>query len=150
MKSSFITYRNSIIHYRESGDGENILLCFHGFGEFAETFEVVTAQLDKNIKMIAIDLPHHGATKWLEGYKFTLDDMRHIIESCPSIKNKKFGLMGYSLGGRIALAVFQHMPDRINKLILLAPDGLKVNFWYWLATQTSTGNRLFSYPGLPS
>ncbi len=37
------------------------------------------------------------------------------------------------------------MPERVNRLILLAPDGIKVNFWYWLASQTSLGNRLFRY-----
>jgi hypothetical protein len=26
----------------------------------------------------------------------------------------------------------------------LAPDGLKVNFWYWLATQTWLGNKFFA------
>jgi len=26
---------------------------------------------------------------------------------------------------------------------LLAPDGLKLNFWYWLSTQTRLGNKLF-------
>jgi hypothetical protein len=30
-------------------------------------------------------------------------------------------------------------------MILLAPDGLKVNFWYWLSTQTYIGNRLFVF-----
>jgi pimeloyl-ACP methyl ester carboxylesterase len=37
------------------------------------------------------------------------------------------------------------MPGEISKLVLLAPDGLKVNFWYWLATQTYLGNRLFAF-----
>ena len=26
----------------------------------------------------------------------------------------------------------------------MAPDGLKVNFWYWLSTQTWLGNKLFA------
>lgn len=30
-------------------------------------------------------------------------------------------------------------------MVLLAPDGLKVNFWYWLATQTYAGNNLFAF-----
>jgi hypothetical protein len=37
------------------------------------------------------------------------------------------------------------MPERIEKLLLLAPDGLKVNAWYWLATQTILGNRFFRF-----
>jgi pimeloyl-ACP methyl ester carboxylesterase len=35
------------------------------------------------------------------------------------------------------------MPEQIAKLVLLAPDGLKVNFWYWLSTQTWLGNKFF-------
>jgi pimeloyl-ACP methyl ester carboxylesterase len=37
------------------------------------------------------------------------------------------------------------MPDKIKRVVLLAPDGLKVNFWYWLSTQTWIGNRLFAF-----
>ena len=27
----------------------------------------------------------------------------------------------------------------------MAPDGMKVNIWYWLATQSPAGNRLFAF-----
>jgi pimeloyl-ACP methyl ester carboxylesterase len=57
----------------------------------------------------------------------------------------RFTLLGYSMGGRLALQLLQAVPEQIDKVILLAPDGLKVNFWYWLATQTFIGNRLFSF-----
>jgi pimeloyl-ACP methyl ester carboxylesterase len=30
-------------------------------------------------------------------------------------------------------------------VVLIAPDGLKMNRWYWLATQTGAGNRLFRW-----
>jgi pimeloyl-ACP methyl ester carboxylesterase len=45
-------------------------------------------------------------------------------------------LMGFSLDGRIALSVLELMPAGVSRLVLLAPDGLKINFWYWLSTQT--------------
>jgi pimeloyl-ACP methyl ester carboxylesterase len=54
-------------------------------------------------------------------------------------------LVGFSLGGRIALSLYQEMPSKIEKLILLAPDGLVLNPWYWLATQTWPGNKLFAF-----
>lgn len=51
----------------------------------------------------------------------------------------------------MVLSLYEQMPEKVKKLILLAPDGLKVNFWYWLATQTWLGNQLFAftmkYPG---
>ncbi len=28
---------------------------------------------------------------------------------------------------------------------MLAPDGLKMNFWYWLSTQTWLGNKFFAF-----
>jgi pimeloyl-ACP methyl ester carboxylesterase len=49
------------------------------------------------------------------------------------------------MGGRVALQLLQIIPAKIEKTVLLAPDGLKVNFWYWLATQTYIGNRLFGF-----
>jgi pimeloyl-ACP methyl ester carboxylesterase len=57
--------------------------------------------------------------------------------------NSHLSLLGFSLGGRVALSLYEMMPSQIEKLVLLAPDGLKVNFWYWLSTQTWIGNKLF-------
>jgi pimeloyl-ACP methyl ester carboxylesterase len=61
------------------------------------------------------------------------------------IHSRQFILVGYSMGGRIALSLLEQIPESISRLILLAPDGMKMNFWYWLATQTSSGNRLFRF-----
>jgi pimeloyl-ACP methyl ester carboxylesterase len=49
------------------------------------------------------------------------------------------------MGGRIALLLLEKMPEKIQRVVLLAPDGLKVNRWYWLVTQTWAGNRLFRW-----
>jgi pimeloyl-ACP methyl ester carboxylesterase len=54
-----------------------------------------------------------------------------------------WGLIGYSMGGRIVLQLAENHPGSIGKLVLLAPDGLKVNIWYWVATRTTLGNLLF-------
>lgn len=52
-------------------------------------------------------------------------------------------LLGYSMGGRIALHLLTMQPQRIAGIVLVAPDGIYVNPWYWLATQTHWGNQLF-------
>lgn len=56
-----------------------------------------------------------------------------------------WGLMGYSMGGRIVLQLAENHPGSIEKLVLLAPDGLKVSIWYWVATRTRLGNLLFRW-----
>jgi pimeloyl-ACP methyl ester carboxylesterase len=57
----------------------------------------------------------------------------------------KMYLMGYSMGGRLALSLVERIPEKIEKLVLVAPDGVKINIWYWLATQTRLGNTLFRF-----
>ena len=100
----------------------------------------------------AIDLPFHGETEWNEGLLFTVIDLQQIVfEIVDQNNSTSFGkktdthLLGFSLGGRIALSLYQAQPETIEKIILFAPDGLKVNFWYWLATQTWIGSKLFSF-----
>jgi pimeloyl-ACP methyl ester carboxylesterase len=49
------------------------------------------------------------------------------------------------MGGRAAMHLLQLLPQDIERVVLIAPDGLHVNFWYWFATQTYFGNKLFAY-----
>ncbi len=142
MHSQFITYKDSEIHYRFSGEGPNAVLCFHGFGTFARTFDWLADHVPGQL-FIAFDLPFHGDTKWTNGELFQPADLLDIISICPHIKKEKFTLMGYSMGGRICLQLLELIPSRISNLVLLAPDGLHMNPWYWFSTQTAIGNRIF-------
>lgn len=151
MKDSLLRYKNSDISYTCFGDGPGILLCFHGYGEKASAFNFLEKYIGSQYTAYSVDLPFHGKTDWKEGYDFTPDDLlqiaRRIIigNSQKQPVDKEFSLIGYSLGGRMALCLYQTIPERVEKLILLAPDGLKVNFWYWLSTQTLIGNKFFAF-----
>jgi pimeloyl-ACP methyl ester carboxylesterase len=148
MKILNLTYRNSVISYRQFGTGPTIVLCFHGFGEDSSTFDFLERSAAHLFRFYSIDLPFHGNTIWKEGLDFTIQDLKQIIFAITGLRGNDENqviLMGYSLGGRIALSFYESFSGNIKKLVLLAPDGLKINFWYWLATQTWTGNRLFSF-----
>jgi pimeloyl-ACP methyl ester carboxylesterase len=145
-------YKNSLIGYYCFGSGPKQAICFHGFGEDASQFGFFAKYAGNQYTFYSIDLPFHGKTEWKEGADFDHSDLRQIIEgilpqpghASPTINNKP-ALLGFSLGGRIALSLYQAMPEKIEKIVLLAPDGLKVNFWYWLATQTWMGNKFFAF-----
>lgn len=148
MPTDFIPYRSSKVHYCRFGAGQKILLCFHGYGESEETFHFLANYITADYTLFAIDLPFHGKTQWQEGLRFTVTDLLAIIESlCEkySLVSNQFTLLGYSMGGRVALQLLQVIPAKIEKTVLLAPDGLKVNIWYRLATQTYLGNKLFGF-----
>lgn len=117
-------------------------VCLHGFGEFARTFDPVAADLPGHT-LVAIDLPWHGETDWREGLLMEVRALRDIIRMIPEAGAKRFGLMGYSMGGRISLALLEAFPTDVSHLVLIAPDGLKVNPWYRFATRTWAGNRVF-------
>lgn len=98
--------------------------------------------LGKDYTMIAIDFPFHGATEWKEGLTFESKDLLNILSAITKDESP-FSLLGYSMGGRVALHLLPLIPQYIERVVLIAPDGLHENFWYWLATQTKSGNKLF-------
>jgi len=145
----FIPYRSSQLHYFVWGSGPRILFAFHGYGESASSFAFIGEALAPDFTLVVIDLPFHGRTDWKEGLSFAPDQlytlMQDIATRLPSDAASRWGLVGYSMGGRIVLQLVENYPEQFTRLILLAPDGLKVNFWYRIATQTSLGNLLFRW-----
>jgi pimeloyl-ACP methyl ester carboxylesterase len=150
-RENFISFRSSRFRYIWQGSGSHILFAFHGYGESAASFAVLTDAIegapDHDLTFVAVDLPFHGGTDWREtALLLEPHDLLCLLEeiagSFPG-RTGSWSLLGYSMGGRIALHLLQLAPDRIERMVLLAPDGLKVNPWYRLAAHTAYGNRLF-------
>jgi pimeloyl-ACP methyl ester carboxylesterase len=139
-----LRYKNSDISYYRYGLGPQPVICFHGYGETGEVYGFLEALAGKEFSFYSIELPFHGKTSWNEKEGFSHHDLSAIINSICDEKDKLL-IMGFSLGGRVALSLLQVIPMSTKKLVLLAPDGLKVNFWYWLAARTWAGNRLFRF-----
>lgn len=127
------------------GRGEKLLICFHGFRESGSSFSCLEPVLGSYYTLVAVDLPHQGSTQWEKPF---LD--RTDLESCIQILLQRFGcqrfsLMGYSLGGRVCLFITESMASRIDELILLASDGIRMNLLPYLVTRTGWGSSLFLY-----
>ena len=150
MQTGYYPLRNSRIHYRHWGTGPRLVFAFHGYGESAAAFTFLGEAIGDDFTLVAIDLPFHGQTEWNDGLFFDPQDLLFVLRgieaelaSTPAPYLPGWWLLGYSMGGRIALQLLQDSPQLADKLVLLAPDGLKLNPWYWLATQTRPGNILF-------
>ncbi len=148
MHTDFLSYGSSRISYTRYGNGSRLLLCFHGYGESATSFAFLDSALGADLTLLAIDMPFHGQTEWKEGLFFDpsilLSLIREIVAGLPGLK-KGWWLLGYSMGGRVALQLLESDPEAFEKLVLLAPDGLRVNPWYRLATRTVLGKHLFRW-----
>lgn len=140
-----IRIQEHIIHYERYGRGSRLLFCLHGYGERGSDFQALAAALSNAYTVICPDLPLHGQTQWTSE-SFELPDLHLVFSEIASTEGlifKPFALAGYSMGGRLALAYAEQYAGQIKSLMLIAPDGLKLNFWYWLSTQTRLGNHLF-------
>ncbi|MBL7731488.1 MAG: alpha/beta hydrolase [Chitinophagaceae bacterium] len=142
-------FGQSIIHYTRFGTGPKPAICFHGYGEDCTSFSFLEKCAGNQYTFFAPDLPFHGNTDWKQGLNMTAEELTAIVKGILEENRPEYGwqaltLIGYSLGGRMVLSLYSQIYKQTDRLVLMAPDGLKVNFWYWLATQTSVGNRFFA------
>lgn len=139
---------NISVHYQIFGNGPKTLLAFHGFSRNSNDFKLYLDVLGPQYTIIAWDLFYHGKTK-IDGRcirSFTKDQLKSILENFLLEQNiTQFEVMGYSMGGRVALFLLEQFPEKITKAFLLAPDGLKTNFWNWMVTSTKTGKALYGF-----
>ena len=105
------------------GNPENPCMVFlHGFMGSSEDWIQIMKHFASEYYCIAFDLPGHNETI-VEGY----DEFYTIENTCASLKKelanngiKNFHLIGYSMGGRIALTFAVKYPETINKLVLIS------------------------------
>ena len=94
----------------------------------SQVFKEVIALLGNRFSYLVVDLPGHGQTK-VTG-KDDLYNMQNtaqaLIELLDKLAIKKCFLLGYSMGGRLALYLALHFPQYFSKVVLeSASPGLK-------------------------
>jgi len=131
------------------------MVAFHGFTRSSIDYELFKPFVEDDYTIYAIDLFYHGKTqfdskKWKS---FSKIELKQILEAfLAHVELERFQVLGYSMGGRVALFMIEQFANKIDHLYLLAPDGLKTNFWNWLVTSTKTGKGIYglaiSNPGI--
>ena len=156
MRKSF-THNGFTLEYVRFGEVKEVAIAFHGFGREAADFEGFDVAFGGRRSVVAVNLFAHGNSR--------LPRFRPVTESLtPNEWTEVFAafldhlgvqravLMGYSMGGRIALCTYDWMPDRIAGLLLMAPDGMKTNRLADFSTGTWAGRALqrsiMRWPGL--
>ncbi len=140
------------LHYDILGHGPNALLAFHGVGQTGHRcYEPFARYLGNYYTIYAFDLFHHGKSKGVSGTDdfsdgdvLTKESWAALIQDFTQKKNiTRFDIVGFSLGGRHALATAEALPDRLNRLILIAPDGVVDHPLFGLATRFPPTRRLY-------
>ncbi|MER2059082.1 MAG: 2-succinyl-6-hydroxy-2,4-cyclohexadiene-1-carboxylate synthase [Niallia sp.] len=123
----YIQIKNVNYHITINGEGEPLLL-LHGFTGDSGTWLPFIPVWKKNYKVITVDIVGHGKTDSPEDVAdFSMkESMDHLKEIIDSLRISPVHLLGYSMGGRLALAYCIEYPETVKKLILeSASPGLK-------------------------
>ena len=129
-------HQGAVLGYLQAGNGPEHLLLFHGFGQNHTAFNTLASELGEKFTLFCFDLFFHGQSQW--PHDETPISKAYWKELLTSFLSEKgignFSVMGFSLGGKFALASLEAFPSRIMSVYLLASDGIKTNIWYSLAT----------------
>ena len=104
------------LHYVDGGAGIPVTL-LHGFTQSANSWRELAGKLPGGYRWIVPDLRGHGRTELRPGELCTLEACRaDLLRLWDSLEVPKTHLVGYSMGGRLALHVAAEHPDRLLSL----------------------------------
>lgn len=116
------------LYYETYGSGEPLILLHGGVGAI-EMFGDVLPLLAAGRQVIAVDLQAHGRTADIDrplSYEAMADDIAALIKT---LGLEQADVMGYSLGGGVALRTAVQHPDVVRKLVLVS-TAFKQDGWY--------------------
>ena len=129
-----------MLNYHKIGNGPKILLAFHGIGQDFSCFQHFAEVFSERYTTYLFDLPFHGKHIYQNPFIVTKQWWKESLVQFLEKENiKEFDVIGFSIGGRFALATFEAFAEKIHHVLLLAPDGIKVNPLYRLATGSKLG-----------
>ena len=121
------------IHYLQRGSGSPVVLLSPGASP-ASAWSTELEALAKNHSVYVVELPGQGETRLHDKrFTFDLDGMTTSLgQFLDALKLRQVALGGNSWSGGWGLAYAQRNPDRVSKLLLLAPSGLdERDVWSW-------------------
>jgi pimeloyl-[acyl-carrier protein] methyl ester esterase len=133
----------SRVHVECSGSGTPLVM-LHGWGLNLRVFDALSLSLSDSCHVLRLDLPGHGKSAWdpraatLPGHAMLVRDELLARVPAPWI------LLGWSLGGQVALELAAAEPQRVERLVLIAATPRFVASHDWPYGMSSTALRLFA------
>jgi len=116
------------LYYEIHGSGEPLML-LHGGAVGIVMFGTNVAELAKNRKVIAVELQGHGRTADINrplSFEAMADDIAGLMKY---LGIEKADVLGYSLGGGVALQTTFRHPESVRKLVVVSTP-FKRDGWY--------------------
>lgn len=90
-------------------------MLLHGWGMNSHVWEPIKEALESRYHLVCLDLPGHGFNKHLDA-----KNLDHIVDLVADVTPEDTHIVGWSLGGLVAQALAQKIPNKIRSLTLVA------------------------------
>ena len=123
--SRFVEAAGARLHVRDTGprDAPAVLL-LHGFGASLHTWEDWARLLEADFRVVRLDLPGFGLTGPDPTGDYTDARTARVLSALmDGLGIRRASVVGSSMGGRMAWFFAATEPGRVDKLVLMAPDG---------------------------
>jgi pimeloyl-ACP methyl ester carboxylesterase len=127
-KGNYAEVNGLNLYYEIHGSGEPLILLHGGLGSIGMLGENLSV-LARTRQVIGVDLQAHGRTADIDRpleFELLANDIAGLIDH---LGLKQSDVMGYSLGGLVALNVAIHHRERVRKLITVSVP-FKRSGWY--------------------
>ena len=113
------------LHVRADGpEGAPALILIHGFGSSLHTWQAWAEALQDRYFVVRFDLPGGGLSPPDPTGRYDDERAIELIEALMArYELDEAALIGNSVGGRIAWRFAAERPERVSRLVLVAPDG---------------------------
>ena len=127
--SDYILIDNILIHYRiwknpEPSNSDNWILLLHGMGGSTYSWEN-NAQVfcDSGYNVVAVDIPPFGYSDKDPDFNNSIDNRAELLWKFANRINLKASwvIIGHSMGGGIAQCMSILKPDKVKKVVFVAP-----------------------------
>lgn len=104
------------LYVEQRGTGPDLLM-LHGWGLHGGLWGPLADELAHHFRITLVDLPGHGYSRRPD--RLSVTGMAKEIAAAVSL-NKGATVLGWSLGGFVALELAREFPDRFNRLVWIA------------------------------
>lgn len=121
MASVMTSVRDINVHYQIfNPKAEKTIVFLHGFTGSTKTWDTVVKSFQKTYRIFTIDLIGHGLTDSpYSVQRYSMEEQVELLHAFFEARRiPSFSLVGYSMGGRVALAFAMKYTDMIEHLIL--------------------------------
>jgi pimeloyl-ACP methyl ester carboxylesterase len=124
-QSRYVDVDGIRLHVRDSGPKDApAIVMLHGFGSSLHTWEPWASVLAAEHRVVRFDLPGSGLTGADPRNDYTDDRATRLVAALmDKLDVQRASVIGNSIGGRIAWRFAAQHPERVDKLVLIAPDG---------------------------